>query len=240
MLAIDARDRIMVALDCDRSEALALGDALSGHARWVKIGMTLFYAEGPQIVRAFKERGFKVFLDLKLHDIPHQVRGAAKSAALAGADLMTVHGLGSSAMLAAARAGVEDAAAELGYRPQLIAVTVLTSMDASALAEIGVTRPIPEEAAALAKLAQSAGCDGIVCSPQEAAEMRALLGEDALIVTPGVRPAGAALGDQSRVATPASAVANGASHLVVGRPITQAQDPVEAFEAIVAELEQES
>ncbi|OUN89211.1 orotidine-5'-phosphate decarboxylase [[Collinsella] massiliensis] len=237
MLEQEARERIIVALDCGREEALALAQALSGHARWLKVGMTLYYAEGPSIVRAFRDLGFKVFLDLKLHDIPHQVRGAARSAALAGADLLSVHGLGSGAMLAAAREGVEQAAAETGgERARLVAITVLTSMDEQALAEVGITCPIPEEAARLAGLARANGIDGIVCSPQEAAAMRQLLGEDALIVTPGVRPAGAALGDQSRVATPASAIASGASHLVIGRPITGADDPVAAYEAIVDEL----
>ena len=237
MLETAARDRIMVALDCDRDRAFELADLLAGHATWLKVGMTLFYAEGPAIVRAFKDRGFKVFLDLKLHDIPHQVRGAARSAALAGADLITVHGLGASKMLAAARGGVEEATAELGFRPQVIAVTVLTSMDQAALDEIGVERPVADEAAALASLAREAGIDGVVCSPQEAAGMRALLGPEALVVTPGVRPAGSAAGDQSRVATPAQAVAAGASHIVVGRPITGADDPVAAFETIVAEIE---
>lgn len=237
MLETAARDRIMVALDCDRDRAFELADLLAGHATWLKVGMTLFYAEGPAIVRAFKDRGFKVFLDLKLHDIPHQVRGAARSAALAGADLITVHGLGASKMLAAARGGVEEATAELGFRPQVIAVTVLTSMDQAALDEIGVERPVADEAAALASLAREAGIDGVVCSPQEAAGMRALLGPEALVVTPGVRPAGSAAGDQSRVATPAQAIAAGASHIVVGRPITGADDPVAAFETIVAEIE---
>ncbi|WP_019238631.1 MULTISPECIES: orotidine-5'-phosphate decarboxylase [Enorma] len=237
MLEQEARERIIVALDCGREEALALARALSGHARWLKVGMTLYYAEGPSIVRAFRDLGFKVFLDLKFHDIPHQVRGAARSAALAGADLLSVHGLGSGAMLAAAREGVEQAAAETGgERARLVAITVLTSMDEQALAEVGITCPIPEEAARLAGLARANGIDGIVCSPREAAAMRQLLGEDALIVTPGVRPAGAALGDQSRVATPAAAIASGASHLVIGRPITGANDAVAAYEAIVEEL----
>ena len=233
----EASDKVIIALDCSRERAFELADMLSGKATWVKVGMTLFYAEGPAIVRAFKDRGFKVFLDLKLHDIPHQVRGAARSAALAGADLITVHGLGASKMLAAAREGVEEAAVELGFRPQVIAVTVLTSMDQAALDEIGVERPVADEAAALASLAREAGIDGVVCSPQEAAGMRALLGPEALVVTPGVRPAGAAVGDQSRVATPAQAVAAGASHIVVGRPITEAQSPVDAFEAIAAEMQ---
>ena len=236
MLDQEARDRIIVAIDCGREEALELARVLSGHARWLKVGMTLYYAEGPAIVREFRELGFKVFLDLKFHDIPHQVRGAARSAALAGADLLSVHGLGSGAMLAACREGAEEAAEQRGSRPKLVAITVLTSMNQDSLAEIGIDAPVAEEAARLASLAQTNGIDGIVCSPQEAHDMRQLLGEDALIVTPGVRPAGAAIGDQSRVATPAAALAAGASHLVVGRPITSADDPVQAFEAIVSEL----
>lgn len=236
MLETDARDRIIVAIDCDRDRAIELADALSGHASWLKVGMTLFYAEGPSIVREFNERGFKVFLDLKFHDIPYQVRGAARSAALAGADLLSVHGLGSGAMLAACREGAEAAAEVRGNRPNLVAITVLTSMSQDSLTEIGVESPVAEEAARLASLAQANGIDGIVCSPMEAQGMRELLGPDALIVTPGVRPAGAELGDQTRVATPSQAIARGASHIVVGRPITGADDPVEAYEAIVAEL----
>ena len=236
MLEQEARERIIVALDCDRTRALELAGKLSGHATWLKVGMTLFYAEGPDIVREFRKLGFKVFLDLKFHDIPHQVRGAARSAALAGANLLSVHGLGSGAMLAACREGAEEAAEQLGARPKLVAITVLTSMDQEALAQIGIDAPVAEEAARLASLAKVNGIDGIVCSPQEAHAMRQLLGEDALIVTPGVRPAGAALGDQSRVATPAAALEAGASHLVIGRPITSADDPVEAYEAIVSEL----
>lgn len=236
MLGREARDRIIVALDCDRGRALELADALAGRAEWLKVGMTLFYAEGPAIVRELKCRGFKVFLDLKFHDIPHQVRGAARSAALAGADLLSVHGLGSGPMLAACREGAEEAGEILGERPRLVAITVLTSMDAEAMAQIGITDPIASEAARLAALAQGNGIDGIVCSPMEAESMRTLLGSDALIVTPGVRPAGSALGDQSRVATPAAAIAHGASHIVVGRPITQSDDPVAAYEGIASEL----
>lgn len=237
MLDAEARDRVIVALDCDRARALELADELAGRARWVKVGMTLFYAEGPEMVRELKDRGFKVFLDLKFHDIPHQVRGAARSAALAGADLMTAHGLGSAAMLAACREGAEEAAARLGgERPRLLAITVLTSMDAAALESVGVDAPVADEVERLARLAVGNGMDGVVCSPREAAGMRALLGPDALVVTPGVRPAGAALGDQSRVATPAQAIGAGASHIVVGRPVTQADDPVAAFESIVSEL----
>ena len=237
MLDAEARERIIVALDCDRERALELADELQGRAVWLKVGMTLFYAEGPDIVREFKRRGFKVFLDLKFNDIPHQVRGAARSAALAGADLLSVHGLGSGPMLAACREGAEEAAAISGERPRLVAITVLTSMDQNALASIGISDPISVEAIRLATLASENGIDGVVCSPHEASRMRSILGgPKALVVTPGVRPAGAALGDQSRVATPASAINAGASHIVVGRPITGAEDPLTAYEAIVAEL----
>lgn len=231
-----SRERVMVALDCSYDEALELAGKLQGHAEWLKVGMTLFYAHGPEIVKTFKEMGFKVFLDLKFHDIPHQVRGAARSAALSGADLLTVHGCGSSPMLKACAEGVGEAEEASGSRAATLAITVLTSMNPESLAEVGIERSIADQAHALALLAQANGIDGVVCSPQEASAMRELLGEDALIVTPGVRPAGADLGDQSRVATPHMAIANGASHIVVGRPITQADDPVQAFEAIVAEI----
>ena len=223
MLDAEARERVIVALDCDREEALSLADALSGHAKWLKVGMTLYYAEGPSIVREFKERGFKVFLDLKIHDIPHQVRGAAHLMRNIVDFKVEEH--------------LEEAAEATGAeRAKLVAITVLTSMDEAAMEQIGLTCPITDEAARLAALAKGSGIDGIVCSPREAAEMRELLGPDALIVTPGVRPAGAELGDQSRVATPAAAISAGASHLVIGRPITGAQDPVAAYEAIVEEL----
>ena len=233
----EARDAIIVALDCDRETALDLADKLEGKAIWVKVGMTLFYRYGPAIVDDMRARGLRVFLDLKLHDIPFQIKGAAYSASLSGADILSIHGLGGAAMISEGRAGVEQAAAERGdERTRLVAISVLTSMDQEALASIGVNDPVAQEVARLASLAVGAGSDGIVCSPQEAAEMRALLGPDALIVCPGVRPAGAEVGDQKRVSTPAAAIAAGASKLVVCRPITHADDPAAAFEAIVAEL----
>lgn len=232
-----ASDKIIVALDCPRERALELAELLGGHASWVKVGMTLFYAEGPAIVDAMRERGLKVFLDLKVHDIPFQVQGAVRAASLTGADILSIHGLGSSEMIRAARAGAEEAAAEReGQRTRLVAISVLTSMDEAALAEIGVSAPLADEVERLASLSFAAGADGIVCSPQEARQMRALLGPEALIVTPGVRPAGSDAADQRRVATPAAALAAGASKLVIGRPITGAENPVEAFDAICAEL----
>ena len=233
----EARDAVIVALDCDRERALELAGVLEGKASWVKVGMTLFYRYGPPIVDAMRERGLNVFLDLKVHDIPFQVRGAVEAASLTGADIISIHGLGSSAMVAAAREGAEAAAdARGGERTRLVAISVLTSMDEAALAEIGVTRPVAEEVATLASLSCRAGADGIVCSPREAADMRALLGPEALIVTPGVRPLGTSVGDQKRIATPAEAIAAGATKLVVGRPVTHADDPAAAFEAIVSEL----
>lgn len=234
---LEARDRVIVALDCDEGTALGLADALAGRARWVKVGMTLYYACGPGIVSAMRERGLSVFLDLKLHDIPHQVRGAAEAASVAGADMLSIHSLGGSAMVEAAREGVEGAMDRRDARTRLVAISVLTSMDQAALSEVGVERPVAEEVARLASMALAAGSDGIVCSPMEAGAMRRLAGDGALVVTPGVRPAGAEAGDQRRVATPAAALSAGASHLVVGRPITQAENPVAAFEAIVEELE---
>lgn len=231
------RDRIIVALDCSADEAIVLGEELAGHARWVKIGMTLYYACGPAIIRDFHKLGFKVFLDLKLHDIPHQVQGAAASIAKAGADLMTVHASGGSDMMQAAVKGAHRACREEGIPdPIICGITVLTSMDQAALESVGVAGATVDQVTRLASLAKESGLSGIVCSPQEAAAMRELLGPDAAIVTPGVRPQGAALGDQSRVATPASAFQAGSSHLVIGRPITQAADPVAAFEDIVASL----
>ena len=162
---------------------------------------------------------------------------ALLATALTGADILSIHGLGGAAMIAEGRSGAERAAAESGReRARLVAITVLTSMDQEALGSIGVTEPVADEVRRLATLAVGAGADGIVCSPEEAAAMRALLGPDAWIVCPGIRPAGAEVGDQKRVSTPAAAVAAGATKLVVGRPITKAQDPVAAFDAIVAEL----
>jgi orotidine-5'-phosphate decarboxylase len=232
-----ARDSVIVALDCDHATALDLAERLEGRARWVKVGMTLFYAEGPAVVREMREHGLKVFLDLKLHDIPFQVRGAARSASLTGADLLSIHGLGSSAMVRQAREGVEEAAKERGGdRTRLVAISVLTSMDQAALSEVGIDVPVEQEVARLAKMAVGAGSDGIVCSPMEARQMRELLGPDALIVTPGVRPAGSDVGDQKRIATPSRAIEAGASKLVIGRPITQAKDPVSSLESIVEEL----
>ncbi len=232
-------DRIIVALDCSADEAIVLGEKLAGHARWVKIGMTLYYAVGPSIVKTMHKLGFRVFLDLKLHDIPHQVYGASMSIAHAGADLFTVHASGGEPMLTSAVRGARKGAADVDLdaeAPAVCAITVLTSMDEQQLEEIGVNDSPAQQVHRLASLASASGLDGIVCSPMEAAQMRELLGDEAIIITPGVRPHGASLGDQSRVATPKDAFDAGASHLVVGRPITRSNDPVQALEEIVASL----
>ena len=235
---IPAAERIIIALDCGRDEAVALAEKLRGRARWVKVGMTLYYACGPSIVAAFKQRGFKVFLDLKLHDIPFQIEGAAKSAALTGADMITMHTQGGQAMLEAAQRGVNAAAAERndGAAAITLGITVLTSMDQAALEQIGIERTPAEQVALLAGVAKEAGISGVVASPQEAKMLREILGPRAYIVTPGVRPAGADKFDQNRVATPAEAFENGASHIVIGRPITRAEDPAAAFDAIALKL----
>lgn len=232
------RDRVIVALDQpDAARALEIARSLVGAVGWVKVGMTLYYAEGPSIVRDLRALGFKVFVDLKLHDIPHQVKGACRTLTRAGADMFTVHASGGAAMLEAAVASVTDSAVKFGVaRPKVVAVTVLTSLDDAALTALGIAMPAAERVGLLAGIARDAGCDGVVCSPQEAAGMREMLGAEALIVTPGVRPAGEDAGDQARTATPAEAIGAGASHLVIGRPITGAADPAAAARAIVKEM----
>ena len=238
-----ASQRIIVALDCGMNEAIALADKLQGHATWLKVGMTLFYAEGPRAVQEFKQRGFKVFLDLKLHDIPHQIEGAAKAAILTGADMLTVHSSGGEAMMRSAIKGVNAALQQMpqasesqSESPIVLAVTVLTSMDDDTLESVGVECLAATQVERLAKLAKSSGVTGVVASPREAKMLKEVLGEQMYIVTPGVRPAGADAGDQARVTTPAQAFANGSTHVVIGRPITQAADPVEAFDAIAREI----
>lgn len=241
-----ARDAIIVALDCDIARAQELADILQGRATWVKVGMTLFYREGPRVVKLFKDRGFKVFLDLKLFDIPFQVEGAAESAALTGADIISIHALGSSEMIQAAARGVARASAGAGAAgtaghagaevAKIISISVLTSMNDDSLKEIGIESSVENEVSRLGALAARSGSNGMVCSPHECASMRACFGEDGLIVVPGVRPKSACANDQKRVATPAFALSHGASKIVIGRPITQADDPRASFDAIVDEI----
>ena len=173
---VPARDRVIVALDCGIEEAFDLADQLQGKATWMKVGMTLFYANGPAIVYALKERGFKVFLDLKFHDIPHQVEGAAYAAAGSGADMLTMHTVGGVDMMAAAQKGAERAASEYGHdAPATLGITVLTSMNDAALAETGVSRAMADQVVVLAEQAKRAGISGVVASPKEAARLREIL-----------------------------------------------------------------
>ena len=210
-----AADKLIVALDFpDAAQALALVDRLEGRCRWFKVGPNPIFLRN-SIVLALKSAVFGV-LDLKLHDIPNTVAGAVRSVAGLGADLLTVHGSGGPAMLSAAA----EAVASLPNAPRLLAVTVLTSMDAAQLLATGVTASPAEQALRLARVAHGAGIQGLVCSPEEAAQMRREL-PSSVLVTPGIRPAGASIGDQKRVAAPAAALAAGADYLVIGRPITQ-------------------
>ncbi|MBQ9058812.1 MAG: orotidine-5'-phosphate decarboxylase [Atopobiaceae bacterium] len=233
----EAAEKVIVALDCSADEARILAEKLEGRARWLKVGMTLFYEAGPQIVSLLKEMGFSIFLDLKLHDIPHQVEGAAASAVASGADILSVHSLGGTSMVQAAVRGAKSVSTQgRSDAVKIIGITVLTSMDEQALESVGVSGGVESEVKGLARLAYGAGAHGIVCSPQEASSMRELLGPDALIVTPGVRMASDDVGDQRRVASPGAAIASGASMIVVGRPVTAAQDPASAFDAICHDI----
>ena len=233
-VAVLPAERLIVALDFpDARAALALVDQLEGAARWFKIGPELYIAEGNSLVAELQRRGFSIFLDLKLHDIPNTVAGAVRSAARLGVDMLTIHAGGGPAMLAAA----VEAAAESETSPALLAVTVLTSMDGTQLAATGVIGSATQQVERLATMAWACGVQGFVCSPVEVADLRSGLGSEPLLVIPGIRPEGAAIGDQRRVATPGAAIAAGASYLVVGRPIITATHPGGAARAILAEMQ---
>jgi orotidine-5'-phosphate decarboxylase len=228
----DPRQRLIVALDVSTAAAAqkivaAVGDS----ALTYKVGMQLYTAEGPQVVRDLVASGRRVFLDLKYHDIPNTVGAAVGEAAKLGVSMLTVHASGSGKML---RAAVEAAKACPGL--VVLAVTVLTSMDGSDLETIGMQGTVAESVVRLAKVALASGCQGIVTSAREASKARAELGNEFAIVTPGLRPAGSSVGDQKRVVTPAEAIASGASHIVVGRPITEAADPAAEARAILGQI----
>ncbi len=230
--SIGARERLVVALDVSRADtARELVDRIGEAAGVYKIGLQLFTAEGPRLVQELVGSGRKVFLDLKLHDIPNTVSHAVKSAAAFGVSMLTVHAAGGSDAL---RAAVQAADGRLS----LLAVTVLTSFSDSDLFEIGVRDTTGDQVLRLAALAQETGCAGIVTSPRETALVRKSFGPGLIIVNPGVRPAGASKDDQERTATPAEAIRAGASYIVVGRPITKADDPAKAARQIVLEMEQ--
>jgi orotidine-5'-phosphate decarboxylase len=226
---------LIVALDVDsRREAEEKVKLIGDPVGFYKIGLELFTAEGPDVVKAVKDLGKKVFLDLKFHDIPRTVERAVRSGGKLGVDLMTIHSVGGRAMIKAAA----DAAAEFGEAgPKILAVTVLTSLDRSDLEDVGIAGRSPaEQVEAMARFAVENGANGLVCSPMEVGALSKSLKAGTLFITPGVRPAGAAVGDQKRVATPADAVRDGATHLVVGRPILAAADPAAAAAAIRAEM----
>lgn len=232
LLKNDPRQRLIVALDVSTAAAARqIVTAVGDSALTYKVGMQLYTAEGPQVVRDLVASGRQVFLDLKYHDIPNTVGAAVHAAAQLGVSMLTVHGAGGSRML---RVAVEAAAA----KPDLmvLAVTVLTSMDEHDLNPTGVTGPVKEQVARLAGLALAEGCQGVVASAHEAPALRSELGDHFAIVTPGVRPAGSGKADQRRVVTPAEAIAAGASHIVVGRPITEAADPAAAAKAILGQI----
>ena len=231
----DPRQRLIVALDVSSAaSAQRIVAAVGERALTYKVGMQLYTAEGPQVVRDLVSAGRQVFLDLKYHDIPHTVGAAVAEAAKLGVSMLTVHASGGSKMLRAAAEAAQAAQARPGM--MLLAVTVLTSMGASDLETIGMAGSLELSVARLAKIALGNGCQGIVTSAREASAVRAELGHEFAIVTPGVRPAGMAVGDQVRVVTPAQAIAAGASHIVVGRPITEAADPAAEAGAILAEI----
>ncbi|ROH88239.1 orotidine-5'-phosphate decarboxylase [Pseudomethylobacillus aquaticus] len=223
--------KIVVALDyADAASALALASQLDPRLCRVKVGKELFTASGPQLIEALHKLGHQVFLDLKFHDIPTTAGKACEAASRLGVWMLNVHASGGIAMMQAAREGVLRS----GQSPLLIAVTVLTSMDQDGLKALGVQRSVVEQVAHLAGMTQQAGLDGVVCSAQEAAMLRAQHDADFCLVTPGIRPADASLDDQSRVVTPQQALRNGASYLVIGRPITKAADPLLALQTIQA------
>ena len=226
------RDRLILALDVPSvAAATALVEQLGDAVSFYKIGYQLAFAGGLAFAETLVRADKRVFLDLKLHDIPNTVAGAVRSAGRAGASLLNVHAGGGEKMM---RAAVQ--ASNTPGAPRLLAVTVLTSMDAAELAGVGVPDAPVTQVLRLARLAQTAGIDGLVCSAEEVAAVREVMGPNALLVTPGIRPAGADVNDQSRVVTPAAAIAAGASMLVVGRPITQAADPAQVTAAILEEI----
>jgi len=230
---------ILVALDVDTTaQALAAAHTVRGHVGGLKIGKQLFTSEGPTLVRELAARGDRVFLDLKYHDIPNTIAGAVRAATALGVWMVNVHACGGLKMMQAARQAAEEAAAHQDQRPLVIAVTVLTSMDDEALASVGVSRPLAEQVGALAAMAQDAGLDGVVASPQEIGVIRARCGPGFQIVTPGIRSGPAIAGDdQARTLSAAEAMAAGANYLVIGRPILRALDPGRAAREIARSLQ---
>lgn len=234
-----ADDRIIVALDVSTMAAMKdIVSTLGNSVSYYKVGMELFYAEGEQTVRYLQDHGKKVFLDLKLHDIPNTVAHGVSSLTRLGANLITIHGQGGPLMMKRAVEAAKETTDKLGIeRPKLLAITVLTSFDDETWSKTGGQLPIADQVIRLATLAKESGMDGVVCSPLEAKMIRQACGPDFLIVTPGVRPSFATSDDQKRIATPAKALADGASRLVIGRPITKSDNPQEAVRLILEEIQ---
>ena len=230
-------ERIIIALDAQtQQEALSLVHELPG-AKIFKVGLTLFISEGPSLLREIQKQGKKIFLDLKLHDIPHQIGGAIKAGIGYNVHMMTLHASGGKEMMAKAAEAAETAAKQSGLsKPLLLAVTVLTSLKQEQLKEIGMDDRVGEQVLRLARLAKKNGMDGVVCSPQEIDIIKGEFGQDFLVISPGIRPTWAAAQDQKRILTPAKAIAKGVDYMVIGRPITQASSPAEAFLRIAEEL----
>lgn len=235
-----AKEKLIIALDVDTpAKALDLVRQLHDVAGMFKIGSTLFTSAGPQIVRDIIALDSKVFLDLKFHDIPHQVAGAARAAAELGVSLFTIHASGGSEMMQRAVDSINEVAEKGGTRAKILAISVLTSIDANILSQIGVSSSPSESVLRLVRLAKESRVDGVVASPQEIHTIRGLVSNpEFLVVTPGIRPSTNEPEDQKRVATPAAAIAAGASYLVVGRPITGASDPVAAAQEILSDMQQ--
>jgi orotidine-5'-phosphate decarboxylase len=231
------RERLALAADLPLEQGLSLYSRVAPHMAYAKVGLSLFVEHGPVAVEAFQKLGAKVFLDLKLHDIPNTVELAAARAGALGVALLTVHASGGAAMLKAAMRGARAGAKAQGHEaPRVLAVTVLTSLSAEEVAAVGLTGTPEAAAQRLARLAVDAGVDGLVCSPREAESLRRLLGPSPFLCTPGIRPAGAEKGDQARAETPTFAIQAGAELLVVGRPVHAAADPVAAARAIAEEV----
>ncbi|KJS17596.1 MAG: orotidine 5'-phosphate decarboxylase [Peptococcaceae bacterium BRH_c4b] len=237
---MSGKDRLIIALDVsDSQQALDLVKMLAPYAGMFKVGMELFYSQGAGIISEIKKKNGKVFLDLKLHDIPNTVYRAARALAGLGADIINVHAAGGKEMMRQAMAGVKEGAAASGARPPLvIAVTVLTSIDQEVFNnQLGVPGPIIDIVLSWAVQAKEAGLDGVVASPLEVAAIREACGKNFVVVTPGIRPSGSDVGDQKRIMTPGQAINAGATYIVVGRPVTAADDPVSAAMKIAAEID---
>ncbi|VAX24419.1 Orotidine 5'-phosphate decarboxylase [hydrothermal vent metagenome] len=234
----DAKDRLIISLDVpSRDSAMRVVESLNGSVRWVKVGSQLFTAEGPKVVADLKKAGFNVFLDLKFHDIPNTVASAGRSAVDLGVDLFNVHAMGGSAMM---KKTVEELSSYCEKtrkpKPKIIAVTVLTSMNADDLKEIGFNSQPDEMVLRLARLAKESGLNGVVSSPWEVSAIKSAMGEGFLVVTPGVRPSWAVKDDQVRIKTPAEAIKEGADMLVVGRPVLKADNPADSANRIIDEI----